>query len=644
MSTFVRRAAVGAVLALLLGSSPALAASGSDVSADPNAAPSRLAASGPETRAAAANSRPVSGQNPQAGPEFKQASGIWSVTSPETVLRNTVSDADGDKSTETFEVWTTDANGKAKDKVKLVDDQYGVLVSPAVASGKTAEVTVPAGKLKPGVTYTFHTSAFDGHLYETEWSPWAKFRIAAYTTFPAPQASSSIDPVAESPQEIFRSDPGALAIRKSGGKNCSKPDDQGRQVCLKFHPASQKSQKSLFSAKASVPDLVSWCSAKPSGHDYITRNDACLNDVGSAELIFTSGGDKDKPPFGMATFNFQQRLKAYPNKTAGGSDFAEFDQQLFVTPTSIDPQLLGVRLTWNAGTVCDHCTSTQVAWKDYLTGASAGGYWLDSEVDKTQVASTTTKWTGTGKETIDLTWNMTAAVDVDLDLSAKANFGTSGNELKVRCDDLSTGSQTPGCVLPYYTPTYTVDTNLYPAAGAYYWFMQHRMTGAPGTGDAPLHYLGPDTTKTNSKGDKWTRADSRAVVCPKTWTRHPLDAALGEPTCDEFSMASTHESGGYPDAGNKYQVADGNECAQLYAAPSGSSFGIFADTRTDKSGPSTAEKCGRATIPGTQNEQAFTDLPAPSWRMLDGDAFYLSNPGFEHCTSTSSTCAWKKIS
>ncbi|GAA0898046.1 hypothetical protein GCM10009574_078970 [Streptomyces asiaticus] len=46
-----------------------------------------------------------------------------------------------------------------------------------VASGKTAEVTVPYGKLKPGTTYTFHTSAYDGSLYETTWSPWAKFRI-----------------------------------------------------------------------------------------------------------------------------------------------------------------------------------------------------------------------------------------------------------------------------------------------------------------------------------------------------------------------------------------------------------------------------------------------------------------------------------
>lgn len=642
MSKLVRRAAIGAALALLLGSSPALAA-GTEASIDPNAAPSSRPAAGPESRTVTAGSRPVSGKTPKAGPEFKQASDVWNVTSPQTVLRNTVTDADGDKSTQTFEVWTTDANGNAKTQVKLKDDEYGVLVSPAVASGSTAEVTVPAGKLKPGVTYTFHTSAFDGSLYETNWSPWAKFRIAPYATFPAPQASSNIDPVAQKAQEIFRSDPGALAIRKAGGTNCSKADAQGRQVCLKFHPASEKKQKSLLSPTAEVPDLVSWCSDKPSGHDYINRTDACLNNVGSASLIFTSGGEPDKPPFGVATFNFQQRLKTYPNKSSGGSDFAEFDQQLFVTPTSIDPQLLGVRLTWNAGTVCDHCTSTPVAWKDYKTGEAERGYWLDSEVGQTQVASTTTKWTGTGKETIDLTWDMVGAVDVDLDLAANADFGTSGNELKVRCDDLSTASSTPGCVLPYYTPTYTMDTNKYPAAGAYYWFMQNRMTGRPGTGDAPMHYLGPDTTKTNADGNKWTSDDSRNVVCPDAWKKHSMDASMGSPTCDEFAMASTHESGGYPDTGNKYQVDSGDKCAQLYADPSGSSFGLFADTRKDKTGPSNAEKCGRATIPGDQNSGAFHKFPAPAWRMLDKDAFYLSNPGFEHCTTTSSTCAWKKI-
>ncbi|MFJ2703519.1 hypothetical protein ACIO3R_09995 [Streptomyces sp. NPDC087428] len=554
-----------------------------------------------------------------------------------------MTDADGDKSNVTFEVWTTDSNGNAKDQVKLTDENsYGVLVSDFIPSGGTAEVTVPEGRLKQGVTYTFHTSAFDGALYETDWSPWAKFRISPYVTFPAPQSSSTIDPVAQTEQEIFRSDPGALAVRSAdGGRSCSKPNAQGQKVCIEFHPASKDNAESLKSAQAAVSDLVEWCGGKPSGHDYMNRTDACLNDLGEATLIFTSGGDETKPPFGTATFKLQQQLKTYPNKGAGGSDFAEFDQQLFVTPTYIDPALLGVRLTWKPGVVCGACDSTLPTWKNYETGASEAAYWLPSDVYETQVASTTTKWLGTGKETIGLTWDMTGFVDVDLDLMANADFGSSGDELKVRCDDLVPGGSTPGCVLPYFTPVYTADTNLYPAAGAYYWLMQHRMTGIPGTGDAPLHYLGPDTAVKTDDGSTWTSDDSRKVVCPDSWTRHSMDTALGSPTCDEFAMASTHESGGFPGGAN--EVTSGDQCAQLYAAPSGSTFGIFADTREDKNGLSSQEKCGRATIPGDQNSGVFSKFPAPSWRMLDNDAFYLSNPGFEHCTSTAA-CAWKQVS
>ncbi|MFF3264325.1 hypothetical protein ACFYWO_34800 [Streptomyces sp. NPDC002932] len=105
-------------------------------------------------------------------------------------------------------------------------------------------------------------------------------------------------------------------------------------------------------------------------------------------------------------------------------------------------------------------------------------------------------------------------------------------------------------------------------------------------------------------------------------------------------MASTHESGGFPGGAN--EVTSGDQCAQLYAAPSGSTFGIFADTREDKNGLSGQEKCGRVTIPGDQNSGVFRKFPAPSWWMLDNDAFYLSNPGFEHCTSTTA-CAWKQV-
>ncbi|MEU4350811.1 hypothetical protein [Streptomyces sp. NPDC023838] len=232
---------------------------------------------------------------------------------------------------------------------------------------------------------------------------------------------------------------------------------------------------------------------------------------------------------------------------------------------------------------------------------------------------------------------------------ATADFGSSGihavRELAPRCDDIPKGIG-PGCVLPYFSPTYTVDTNLYPAAGAYYWLMQQKMPYHEGSvrWDSLLSYLGTDTTVKNPKtGQPWTKDDSRGVVCPDKWAKRPADASLGTLSCDEYAMATTHESGGFP---GRNQVTSGDQCAQLFAdkVDGTGNFGIWADTRTATNGPSGKEPCGRASIPDKQNSGAFSNsYPAPSWRMLDGDKFFVSNPGFDHCTSVHTTCAWRKI-
>lgn len=52
-------------------------------------------------------------------------------------------------------------------------------------------------------------------------------------------------------------------------------------------------------------------------------------------------------------------------------------------------------------------------------------------------------------------------------------------------------------------------------------------------------------------------------------------------------------------------------------------------------------RCGRASIPAVQNSGAFHEFPAPSWRMLDNDGFFVRNPGFEHCANTT-TCIRRK--
>jgi hypothetical protein len=394
---------------------------------------------------------------------------------------------------------------------------------------------------------------------------------------------------------------------------------------------------------------VAWCGSKPLGKDYMTRSEACLKSIGSAKLIFLDT-DPDLPALGLATFDLQQRIKAYPNKGASGSDFAEFDQQLVAMPRSIDAALQGVNLTWQATNNCSSCTTSQTRWTD-INGATATGHWGFSEVGplNARYGTVQTAWSGKGKETIDLGWAIRATVDASLTASATADFGSSGDarvqELAPRCDDIVKGSA-PGCVLPYFKPNWTVDTNLYPAAGAYYWYMQQVMPDHAGSKrwDSLMHYLGPDTQLQNSTGGPWTSENSRTRVCDSTWSLHPSDPSVGSVDCDEFAMASTHESGGYPNGVNL--VTSGSKCAQLYTDKMGdgsANFGILADTRTATNGPSGTERCGRAAIPSVQNQQAFSGFPAPSWRMLDGDGFFVTLPGFEHCATVATTCTWRKI-
>lgn len=237
---------------------------------------------------------------------------------PEVILRNTVTDADGDKANVTFEVYTANADGTPGTKVKLTDaNTYGVLVSPFVASGSTAQVQVEYGRLKPRTDYLVHTSAFDGSLYETNWSPWARFRIDPYVTFPVGQSSSGIDSTAQTIEEFTRTNPGAApaaAVASSSSsssssegvsssapafadfdkKNCSTADKKGRKLCFDFHksdkarkvqrpePGKTRETTQNFSTPGGNPavDLVDWCTNAADGLDYMNRTEACLKDLG----------------------------------------------------------------------------------------------------------------------------------------------------------------------------------------------------------------------------------------------------------------------------------------------------------------------------------------------------------------------------
>lgn len=684
-SPLSRHVAAGAALALLAGAGTA-SATPAPPTPGVGASPAAVAAAGPQelSAIAAGGSRPVSGKSPSAGPKFAKSGTTWRVITPDVVLRNTVTDADGDTSNLTFQVYTTNADGTPKAQVDLDGSgSYGVLVSSYVASGSLAKVAVPYGLLKPGVLYKFRTSAFDGSLYETNWSAWADFRIEPYVKFPAPQTSSTIDPNVQEIREFNRTDPGpalptfdatgAVKREATQKRTCGKQDAEGRKLCVELSPptaeskarvmkhdqalrkaAEAKARKAGESPSVAVGggavELVDWCYDKLPGKDYMSRTEACLKSIGGALLIFV---DVDDLTIGTAKFDFEQRIKTYPNKGASGSDFAEFDQQIRIVPVAADPALGGVTMKWRIGSTCSSCVTSNVKWSDAQNNnAGPDAYWSMADFDPPygdRWGRVATTWSGTGKETINLGWSVTATVDASATAVATADFGSSGidqiHELAPRCDDILTTSA-PGCVLPYAVQIWTLDTNLYPAAGAYYWYMQQVMPDHAGSKrwDSLMHYLGPDTPVRNSAGGTWTSDNSRTRVCDSTWSVHRADASVGSVDCDEFAMASTHESGGYPKSVNL--VTSGSKCAQLFTDKmddGSTNFGILADTRTATNGPSGTERCGRAGIPSTQNQRAFSGFPAPSWRMLDGDGFFLTLPGFEHCTSAATTCTWRKI-
>ncbi|MCX4632654.1 DNRLRE domain-containing protein [Streptomyces sp. NBC_01443] len=125
------------------------------------------------------NYRPKTGTDQQAGPPFfKDANGTWFVNTVTPTLRDTFVDSNGDKVNGTFQIFDA-----------ATDTQVGnVIVSPWVASGQPASVTVPAGVLTNGKTYKFRTNPYDGTHYNTAWSPWANFTVDAS----APSAPVSV--------------------------------------------------------------------------------------------------------------------------------------------------------------------------------------------------------------------------------------------------------------------------------------------------------------------------------------------------------------------------------------------------------------------------------------------------------------------
>jgi hypothetical protein len=409
-----------------------------------------------------------------------------------------------------------------------------------------------------------------------------------------------------------RLDPARLP-KPGAGPHCSAPDTQGRSTCITTgRPDAAQAHamtKAVAQAQLDGIPIPSWCPGSQLT-DTETRTEACLNGFSPVNIVFLVNGKV----IGTAQFAMMQNIQLFNNA-------AEMDQTLILVPIEIDADLGAVSLNWTAASDCDDCTQSpkvsvgEMAW---------------SGPDDLHVAAQTfqTFWNGTGQEEVNFGWALTGTVAA-ADVVTPLSLGNTYDDLTIRCDDITKGNSSPGCVFKNYTPTYTVSTDRYPAAGAYYWLMKthnsHHFGSEPD--NSPLHYS-PDG-----------QVDNRKVVCPDSWTGR---TETPDASCDEYAFATTQESGGAAASG----VLSGDECAQFYALPIDSStWTLKDDDRYDI--PRWSEKCGRASIPLDQNTGALAPFGRTGgfvWynRMLAGDPFWVATPGFDHCTASDTACTMQK--
>ncbi|MEU1006793.1 hypothetical protein [Streptomyces sp. NPDC005890] len=229
---------------------------------------------------AATAAAPNTPNAPEAGPPFTKTNGVWQVNSSTPTLRNTVTATSGHKTTSTFEVHTTDSSGKPTDTVvRLTDDnEWGVLVSGEVDTGKPTSVTVPAGRLKNGVTYAVRSSGYDAtsKVYENDWSPWATFKVAV----PAPAKPAKPTSV------VNNGKPGEFTVSLPAGHSAKWVEWQLDQAAWKRVDAAGKTSVTIDTGLRAAA-----ASARTAGDHVLNVRTA--NDGGASDAVsvaFTGDG------------------------------------------------------------------------------------------------------------------------------------------------------------------------------------------------------------------------------------------------------------------------------------------------------------------------------------------------------------------
>lgn len=606
----------------------------------------------------------MSGKNLVAGPPSTQSGGVWQVNRTMPTLSNTVTDPDGDKANLTFAVYTTDAFGNPDKQIMIKDQPYGVLVSGYVNSGGTAKVTVPDGNLKPGTTYAFRTSAYDGSLYETEWSAWGKFKTrgrAVDIKLPEPDKNAPVlnEDDFQEPQPIGKPNmypvpPEVPPTGYSAPENVTRPQGYSEkdgwscgevnketniQPCSRLVPDNSKRTRDAlakegFGVTAGLPHLVDWCDT----HNLdIKRYEACISGF---TYEYEGIVVKDGKPTGEilnASWAVGQEVKL-----SGTS--ATFTQQLVLVPIQVDAKFVSVTLDVRFDCMMpDRCSNGSQSWDGALE-------WLGADpFSHTAVGKNDHTWNAVNKsDTLDLSTKISAYSPVTNPVASRWETA----DAQIRCDQIS--SATPGCAFHKYVPTWVMNFKKTPQAVAHAWLIQSKLSNHPGSRSAnkPMFFL-PSADK-NAPGRDPNK--NRDVICPKnsdgtSWaskygnprtTTVPEISASDKPSCDEFAYASSYNSGGMPGGvvGGMNPVASGDACVQTYATRvTQGEWRLYDDERL--AGPTWNEVCGRSSMSGWINSTsmggAFSSGFSGKYRLLDKDPYWVSFPEFGHCDASKAT-------
>lgn len=418
------------------------------------------------------------------------------------------------------------------------------------------------------------------------------------------------------PSDLTFHDPDVNAAQPA---DITTPTDVGMSVVAGGGPAgpSATSAASVSAVVAEQPDsFVPWCNVEPFNlnQQWVNRTEACIKNHVTVVIV-----DQDQNILGTMEFDEQAELKAYANNATSNA-------LLKLVPTAATGVGATAPVTITSAAVCSiDCTTTNQIWNTSDTWDWAAG---DRHVGEVQTAMI---WgQSLSEDLLGMQWKLGALV-AGVPSETQAAIGTDRYS-ELRCD--TTVSTTPGCIFDYYKPTYSMNSQKFPAAAAHAWLLQHELPahlGLKGQGQ-PLTYLG-DSVMSPSDPTKKQSDVNRALMCPTSWERNqsvtlsPELSSTGTdtPSCDELAFAKSYQSGGTPTSlGGTNPVGSGDDCLQTYAMKGADGlWRLHADLRYPL--PTWKEVCGRSSMSNNQNTQSMSLFPTfrRNYRVMDKDDYWL---------------------